>query len=336
MVRGRGRVRQRLDPEVARLYADTVYRFLGSGLKAAGVTVAPQEVHADLGAYARTADLNATAAVSPDYPNGSWVAASTSNYVVSNRPTSNAIDRVVIHMTQGSYAGTISWFQNPSSRVSSHYVVRSSDGAVTQMVRNKDVAWHASNYNTRSIGIEHEGFVNDASWFTDAMYRSSAALTRYICDRYGIPKDRNHIIGHNQVPGATHRPGLELGLDQVHAVRDRWRHHPSVVVGHRRQRHRREVHRQRELGHLRLLQPAERRRLPIRRPGVRQRLRLVPGGHPHHGHVPRRGLVSVRPRLQQLRALHRHHVQRQPDGVRRPALRRRWLAQHRHLLAQRR
>ncbi|AWS46569.1 N-acetylmuramoyl-L-alanine amidase [Streptosporangium sp. 'caverna'] len=191
-------------PEVARLYADTVYQLLGTGIKAAGVTVAPQEVHADLGAYARTADLNAVAAVSPDYPNGSWVAASSGNYVVSNRPTSNTIDRVVIHMTQGSYAGTISWFQNPSAKVSSHYVVRSSDGAVTQMVRNKDVAWHASNYNTRSIGIEHEGFVSDASWFTDAMYRSSAALTRYICDRYGIPKDRTHIIGHSQVPGATH------------------------------------------------------------------------------------------------------------------------------------
>jgi hypothetical protein len=36
------------------------------------------------------------------------------------------------------------------------------------------------------------------------MYRASAALTRHICDKYGIPKDRTHIIGHNQVPGATH------------------------------------------------------------------------------------------------------------------------------------
>ncbi|GAA3817277.1 hypothetical protein GCM10022226_42460 [Sphaerisporangium flaviroseum] len=192
-------------PEVARLYADTVYELLGRGVRAAGIAVAPQEVTADRGAYARTLDLNAQAA-SPDYPDASWVAASSSNYTVSSRPTSYAIDRVVIHVTQGSYAGTISWFQNPSAAVSAHYVVRSSDGAVTQMVRNKDVAWHAGNwsYNTRSIGIEHEGFVSDPSWFTDAMYRSSAALTRSICDRYGIPKDRAHIIGHVEVPGATH------------------------------------------------------------------------------------------------------------------------------------
>ncbi|GII88989.1 hypothetical protein Ssi03_69790 [Sphaerisporangium siamense] len=191
-------------PAVARLYADAVYEFLGRGIKAAGVTVAPREVTADRGDYTRALDLNAAAA--PDYPDGSWVAAGSGNYTASSRPSSYAIDRVVIHITQGSYAGTISWFQNPSAQVSAHYVVRSSDGAVTQMVRDKDVAWHAGNwdYNTRSIGIEHEGYVTDASWYTDAMYRGSAALTRYICDKYGIPKDRAHIVGHSEVPGATH------------------------------------------------------------------------------------------------------------------------------------
>ncbi|MGW4474701.1 golvesin C-terminal-like domain-containing protein [Nonomuraea sp. NPDC004354] len=198
-------------PELARLYADAVYEMLGLGFKAKGLRVAPREVTAERGRYATVKDLNAkdtnaVAAASPDYPNASWVPASSSNYTASSRPSSYAIDRVVIHVTQGSYAGTISWFQNPSAQVSAHYVVRSSDGAITQMVREKDVAWHAGNwsYNTRSIGIEHEGFISDASWFTDAMYRASAALTRNICDKYGIPKDRAHIIGHNEVPGATH------------------------------------------------------------------------------------------------------------------------------------
>ncbi|WP_214410470.1 golvesin C-terminal-like domain-containing protein [Sphaerisporangium fuscum] len=193
-------------PAVARLYADTVYDFLGRGLSAAGVSVAPQEVTADRGAYAQAPELNTPAAAAADYPGATWVAASSSNYTASSRPSSYAVDRVVIHVTQGSYAGTISWFQNPSAQVSAHYVVRSSDGAITQMVREKDIAWHAGNwnYNTRSIGIEHEGYIDQASWFTDAMYRGSAALTRYICDKYGIPKDRTHIIGHIEVPGATH------------------------------------------------------------------------------------------------------------------------------------
>jgi hypothetical protein len=74
------------------------------------------------------------------------------------------------------------------------------------MVREKDIAYHAGNwdYNTKSIGIEHEGFVDDPSWYTDAMYRASAALTRNVCLKYGIPMDRTHIIGHYQVPGTTH------------------------------------------------------------------------------------------------------------------------------------
>ncbi|MEV4751518.1 N-acetylmuramoyl-L-alanine amidase [Streptosporangium sp. NPDC049248] len=195
--------------EVARLYADTVYELLASGVRAATpngtVTVRPQVVRPERGAYAKAPDLDRTfAAAAVDYPGAHWAAASSSNYAVSNRPASNAIDRIVVHVTQGSYAGTISWFQNPAAQVSAHYVVSSSDGDITQMVREKDRAWHAGNHNSRSVGIEHEGYVDNASWFTDAMYRASAALTRSIADRYGIPKDRTHIVGHVEVPGADH------------------------------------------------------------------------------------------------------------------------------------
>ncbi len=141
-----------------------------------------------------------------DYPGARWVPAYSGNYTVANRPSSHPIRYVIVHVTQGSYVGAISWFQNPNSRVSAHYVLRSSDGEVTQMVRHKDIAWHAGNwtYNTQSIGIEHEGWVHDPRWFTTAMYRSSANVARFICDRHGIPKTRQYIIGHNEVPGADH------------------------------------------------------------------------------------------------------------------------------------
>ncbi|MFI7059068.1 N-acetylmuramoyl-L-alanine amidase [Streptosporangium canum] len=197
-------------PEVARLYADTVYDLLATGVRAAtpdgeSVTVTAQAVQPDRGDYAKARDLDRTfAAAAVDYPSAHWAPANSGNYAVSSRPSGDAIDRIVIHVTQGSYAGTISWFQNPAAQVSAHYVVRSSDGDVTQMVREKNRAFHAGSYNRRSVGIEHEGYVDNASWFTDAMYRSSAALTRNIADRYGIPKDRAHIVGHNQVPGTDH------------------------------------------------------------------------------------------------------------------------------------
>jgi N-acetyl-anhydromuramyl-L-alanine amidase AmpD len=127
---------------------------------------------------------------------------------------------VVIHTVQGSYGSCINWFQNPDANVSAHYVVRSSDGQITQMVREKDWAYHAGNstYNRQSIGIEHEGYINNASWYTDAMYKASAALTRNICLKYGIPMDRAHIIGMWRYPRNASGPRLQLELDLLHAA----------------------------------------------------------------------------------------------------------------------
>ncbi|WP_406456502.1 amidase [Streptomyces sp. NBC_00876] len=186
----------------AALYADTVYSFLANGLDAVSpdgerISVTGRPVSPDKGALA-TGDASVRSA---DYPSALWVPADPNNYATGR---SAAIDKVVIHVTQGSYAGSISWFQNPTAEVSAHYVVRSSDGQITQMVRDSDTAWHARSANASALGIEHEGFIDDPSWFTDTMYRSSAALTAYLCERYGIPKDRAHIIGHSEAPGNDH------------------------------------------------------------------------------------------------------------------------------------
>ncbi|MER5753830.1 N-acetylmuramoyl-L-alanine amidase [Streptomyces sp. NPDC002088] len=141
-----------------------------------------------------------------DYPLAEWQPASTSNYTASNRPTAYPLDYVVIHVTQETYPDTLAIFQNPAKGVSAHYVVRSADGHIAQCVREHDIAWHAGNwdYNTRSIGIEHEGWVDEPAYFTDALYEESARLTAAICAEYGIPKDRAHIIGHYEVPGTNH------------------------------------------------------------------------------------------------------------------------------------
>lgn len=160
--------------------------------------------------------------ITPDYPGAKWVAANSRNYTKSTRPSTYPINYWVNHVTQGSYAGTISWFQNASSAVSTHYVARSSDGELTQMVKHKDVAWHAGNwsYNTWSLGIEHEGYIDNPAWFTDAMYTASAACCKYACENgTTILKDRVHILGHNEVPGATHTdPGAYWNWDKYMAL----------------------------------------------------------------------------------------------------------------------
>lgn len=124
------------------------------------------------------------------------------NYDPANRPKDMKIKYIVIHDTEGSYQSAIDHFQDTTSYVSAHYVIRSSDGAITEMVRPSDVAWTAGNWymNMHSINIEHEGFANDgAGWYTEAMYQSSAKLVRYLARQYNIPLDRQHIIGHDEV-----------------------------------------------------------------------------------------------------------------------------------------
>ncbi|MDT9696794.1 N-acetylmuramoyl-L-alanine amidase [Streptomyces sp. P17] len=142
----------------------------------------------------------------PDHPTAEWQQANTANFTAARRPLEYRVDLVIVHVTQTDYSGTLAVFRNPRKKVSAHYVVRSADGHVAQCVRESDIAWHAGNwdYNTRSIGIEHEGWVDRPAYFTDALYERSAALTAAICARHGVPRDRRHIIGHHEVPGTDH------------------------------------------------------------------------------------------------------------------------------------
>jgi N-acetyl-anhydromuramyl-L-alanine amidase AmpD len=137
-----------------------------------------------------------------------WYPAHRSNYTAANRGAPQ-IDKIVIHVTQGSWSSAINWFQSPSSDASAHYVVRSHDGKIAQCVSDINIAWHAGNWpvNRNSIGIEHEGFIDDPKWFTPEMYRASAKLAAYLCRRYRIPIDRQHVIGHNEVPGCPGEGG---------------------------------------------------------------------------------------------------------------------------------
>ena len=126
---------------------------------------------------------------SPDYPPAIWDPAPECNW----EPRTKEVSAVVIHYTEGSYAGCISWFKNCESSVSAHYVIRSADGQITQMVLEKDKAWHARSANGYTIGIEHEAYGNVWEFFTEEMYQSSADLIRSICSRYDtIDGQRTH------------------------------------------------------------------------------------------------------------------------------------------------
>ncbi len=129
---------------------------------------------------------------STDYPPAVWDP--SPNY------TANSIAQkfLVVHDTEGPFAGSVSWLKNPAASASSHYIIRSSDGYIKQLVREKDRAWHVRSWNNVMLGVEHEGYVSNPAYFTEAMYQSSAALFRHFVDTYGVPVDSFRIIGHYQ------------------------------------------------------------------------------------------------------------------------------------------
>ncbi|MFF8830978.1 N-acetylmuramoyl-L-alanine amidase [Streptomyces sp. NPDC015131] len=127
------------------------------------------------------------------------------NHDKADRPASSPVEYIVVHDTEATWDVTLGLVQDPEY-VSWHYSLRSSDGHIAQHVPLKDVGWHAGNWyvNAKSVGLEHEGFlVAPDAWYTEAMYRTSARLVRYLARRYGIPLDRQHVLGHDNVPGPT-------------------------------------------------------------------------------------------------------------------------------------
>ena len=159
-----------------------------------------------------------TSTKSTEFGPAIWNAAPSCNY--SSR-SGTAISAITIHTIQGSYAGAISWSQNCSSSVSYHYVLRSSDGQVTQMVLEANKAWHVGSENPYTIGYEHEGYVAQTGWYTTAMYNSSAAITRDVClSGYGINPLRTYsgvaTSGTNLLGNCTRIKGHQHYQNQSH------------------------------------------------------------------------------------------------------------------------
>jgi N-acetylmuramoyl-L-alanine amidase len=127
------------------------------------------------------------------------------NHDLADRPNDLSIDYIIIHDTETDWQTTLDLVTDPTY-VSWQYTLRSSDGHIWQHLEPRDVGWQAGNWyvNTHSIGLEHEGIAAEgATWYTEAMYQSSAALVRYLTDKYDIPRDMAHVIGHDQVPSIT-------------------------------------------------------------------------------------------------------------------------------------
>ncbi|MFD9431085.1 N-acetylmuramoyl-L-alanine amidase [Streptomyces sp. NPDC060002] len=209
------------DSATAGAYADDVYEVLRTGAERVTDAGGPVALAAVPELAPRTAQLRKTGLRTastagtecPTTVSCEWIPApyeqfgdnDYGNHDLGDRPAAPSIKYIVVHDTEGGWEGVLNMVQDPTY-VSWSYTLRSTDGHVAQHVKARDVAWHAGNWyvNAKSIGLEHEGFLAQPdSWYTEAMYRSSARLVKYLAGRYGIPLDRQHILGHDNVPGPT-------------------------------------------------------------------------------------------------------------------------------------
>jgi N-acetyl-anhydromuramyl-L-alanine amidase AmpD len=226
----------------ALMYAEAVYALLSQGFRAPAdddetVTLTPQAVQPDLATAASVqgsgrlpAGCKADGQV--DFPGAidcvlpaatfdcNLTPTTACNFTGSDRPTTCTIeysarknvvtrpckiDQIVIHDIEGTALSALNTFQNPQSRASAQYVIES-NGTIYQVVREKDIAYHAGNfwYNQHTIGIEHTGFdANGFRWYNATEYLASARLTAYLLQKYNLPLDRAHLASHAMVPAPS-------------------------------------------------------------------------------------------------------------------------------------
>jgi N-acetyl-anhydromuramyl-L-alanine amidase AmpD len=96
-----------------------------------------------------------------------------------------SIELVVVHDCEGSYNGSIAWFETPRSQVSAHYVLDKTGQNATQMVSIANKAWHCVNFNSVAIGVEMEGFETDG--FPSSEWNAMASVVAYLLHTNGLP-----------------------------------------------------------------------------------------------------------------------------------------------------
>lgn len=128
---------------------------------------------------------------------------------------------IVNHIAQGSLAACDSWFRNPAAQASANYIV-ALDGAIHQYVdpegpnapyangllNHPDTTVQAlvaqengANPNYWSVSIEHEGMSGQA--MPAAQLAASAQLTAWLLERFNIPNDESHLLGHYEFDSVT-------------------------------------------------------------------------------------------------------------------------------------
>lgn len=118
---------------------------------------------------------------------------------------------VVIHATRSGtpmnpseFAGTLNWFANRASGVSSHWVI-ARDGRTARCVPDTKIAQHAGQHNTAAWGIELEQGVENDGFTAEQMAALVVVCRGYMEDysvepRHTLDMRQSGFVGHDETP----------------------------------------------------------------------------------------------------------------------------------------
>jgi len=134
---------------------------------------------------------------------------------------------------------TPQWFAQPSAGASTHYYL-DNDGDMFQMVPEDDCPWANGNrggvnrtwkgvkdawppwaeagvsLNCQTISIEIEGYAASiGQTLNDTQFNVLVTWVKDVAERYSIPLDRDHIIGHFEVATDRTDPGATFPWDRL-------------------------------------------------------------------------------------------------------------------------
>ena len=167
-----------------------------------------------------------------------WRPAHASNYsTAASRPYSGAQRRFVAlcyHTPEEPWDDnevTPAWFEDPRANASTNYYA-DSDGDLYQMVSDEDFAWAQGvwskdrveprpawwrdeyvSYNTCMLSIEIEGYahkIGETFLVGCRQFETVAAWSAFVCEKYGIPIDRTHHVGHSELSREKGDPGRDF------------------------------------------------------------------------------------------------------------------------------
>lgn len=181
----------------------------------------------------------------PDYPGADTtfrVNASGYGYTTNGVALVNVPKAIVLHTPEepaDDYESTPHYFATPGVAAGTHYYL-DNDGDVYQMLEESECPYANGNrggvnrtwkgavdqwppwatqgvtLNGQTLSIEMEGYAASiGKTWTDAMHNSLVAWIKNRAAHYGIPLDRDHIIGHFEVATDRVDPGSTFPWDRL-------------------------------------------------------------------------------------------------------------------------